>query len=78
MISYKYDKASLIQRAWREFNERNEKNKNQRLKSLLQRFIERILYYSDATLTITLHQWNKNAHMIKYKMVLPYKIFVWI
>jgi hypothetical protein len=57
MSGYKYDKDSLIQRTWREFDERNEKKKNQRLKSLLQRFI---------------------AHMIKYKMVLPFKIFVWI
>ena len=56
MSGYKYDKASFTQRTWREFEERNEKNKNQRLKSLLQRFIEKILLYSDATLSITLHQ----------------------
>ena len=67
MSDYKYGMASLIQRTWREFHERNELKKNQRLKSLLQRFIERILYYSDAALPAALHQWNKNAHMIKYR-----------
>ena len=39
MSGSKYDNDSLIQRTWREFDERNEKKKNQRLKSLLQRFI---------------------------------------
>ena len=67
MSDYKYGMASLIQRTWRDFHERNEMKKNLRLKNLLQRFIERILYYSDATLPAALHQWNKTAHMMKYK-----------
>jgi len=67
MKEYKYGMISLIQRTWRDFHERNEMKKNLRLKTLLQRFIERVLYYSDATLPAALHKWNKTAHMMKYK-----------
>ena len=67
MGDYKYGMASLIQRTWREFHERNIMKKNDRIKSLLQRFMERILYYSDATLPAALHKWNKIAHSMKYK-----------
>ena len=45
MSGSKYDNDSLIQRTWREFDERNEKKKNQRLKSLLQRCIAHMIKY---------------------------------
>ena len=67
MSDYKYVMTSLIQRAWREFHERNEIEKNQRLISLLQRFIEKILYQNDTALSAALHQRNKNTHKMKYK-----------
>ena len=67
MSDYKYGMASIIQRKWREFHENEILKRNTRLTSLLQRFVERILNYSDAILPAALHKWNKIAHSMKYK-----------
>ena len=67
MNDYKYCMARLIQNTWREYHQRNLAKKNMRLKTLLQRFIERILNYSDACLPAALHTWNKNAQMMRIK-----------
>ena len=67
MNDYKYGMITLIQNEWRKFHERNLMQKDMRLKTLLQRFIERVLNYGDATLPAAMHKWNKIAHAMKFK-----------
>ena len=64
---YKYSMVRLIQNKWREWHERNVMNKNLKLKMLLQRFIGKILNYSDLTIPAALHKWNKTAQALKCK-----------
>ena len=67
MNDYKYGMITLIQKEWRKYHERIMMQKDMRLKTLLQRFIERVLNYGDATLPAAMHKWNKIAHAMKFK-----------